>query len=79
MDDPTSTDSEFWNQFAGSTSANLLVMVVLGIGWSVRKLCERKTKCKSHVHCCCLDLVVRDQTIRDGPGNEDEGDPGRAL
>ena len=73
MEDPASTD-EFWNQFAGSTSANLLVMVVVGIGWGVRKLCERKSRCKSHVHCCCLDLVVRDQTIHDVPGSAAEGE-----
>ena len=54
----------FWTQFVGSCSANVLTMVAVGIFIGLRKLCNRKSKCKSHIHCCCLDLDVRDQTER---------------
>lgn len=57
-------ESEFWNQFAGSSSANVLTMIALGIFLGIRKLCNRKSRCKSHIHCCCLDLDVRDTTQR---------------
>ena len=72
-----STDPEFWNQFAGSSSANLITIVGLGFIWGLKKLCERKSKCKSHVHCCCLDLDVRDETLRQSPlpADDDTGSP----
>ena len=64
-------DSEFWTQFAGSSSANILMVIVAGLFYGVRKLCERESRCKSHIHCCCLDLDVRDKTIRDNPLDAD--------
>ena len=60
-------DSEFWNQFAGSSSANVLMIVLAGLFMGLRKLCNRESRCKSHIHCCCLDLDVRDKTIREVP------------
>ena len=63
----TLSDSEFWNQFAGSSSANVLVIVLAGLFMGMRKLCNRNSKCKSHIHCCCLDLDVSDKTIREVP------------
>ena len=60
-------ESEFWNQFAGSSSANVLVIVLAGLFMGLRKLCNRESRCKSHIHCCCLDLDVRDKTIREVP------------
>ena len=68
----TPETSEFWNQFAGSSSANVLVIVVLGIVAGIRKLCERKSKCKSHIHCCCLELDIKDQTLRERPDISDD-------
>ena len=70
-------DTEFWNQFAGSSSANLITIVVVGIFLGLRKLCERKSRCKSHIHCCCLDLDVRDQTQPEDPlpADDNTGSP----
>ena len=68
-----SENSEVWNQFAGSGIANLLTMLAVGLIMGMRKLCDRESKCKSHVHCCCLDLDVRDRTMRERPDNTDEG------
>ena len=51
------------DQFVGSGLANLVTIMILGIGWSVRRLCDR-SKCKSHLHCCCLDMDVRDDSYR---------------
>jgi hypothetical protein len=69
-------DSEFWNQFAGSGTANIVTVLGFGLLWGVKKICERDTRCKSHLHCCCLDVDVRDKTIRKGPGSTDELPPG---
>jgi hypothetical protein len=38
------------------------VLFLLYMG--VKKLCDRPSKCKSHIHCCCLDLDVQDKTTR---------------
>ena len=70
------TDSEFWNQFAGSSSANVLTIVGIGLLLALKKLCTRDSKCKSHVHCCCIDFDVRDKTIRDKPNLTDDAAPG---
>ena len=70
-----SSDSEFWDQFAGSGTANLLTMLAVALLVAIKKLCERDSKCKSHIHCCCLDLDVRDKTSREPPVNTDEDGP----
>ena len=64
-------ESEFWKQFAGSGSANLLTVAAMAVLWGLKRLCERKTKCKSHLHTCCLDVEVRDETTRSRPQNAD--------
>ena len=66
-------ETEFWNQFAGSSSANVLVIVLVGIFIGLRKVCNRDSRCKSHIHCCCIDLDVRDKTSRELPEILDEG------
>ena len=60
--DPTG-NSEFWKQFAGSGSANLLTILAVGLLWGLKKVCSRRTKCKSHLHTCCLDVEVRDDGV----------------
>jgi hypothetical protein len=69
-------NSEFWNQFAGSGVANVFMMLAVGLFYGIRKLCERDSKCKSHIHCCCLDMDVSDRTLRQQPGSTDEAGPG---
>ena len=68
-------NSEFWNQFAGSGIANVFMMLAVGLYVGVRKLCERDSKCKSHVHCCCLELDVRDRTLREESESKDQSGP----
>ena len=65
-------NSEFWNQFVGSSSANVLLMLAVGAFLGIKKLCNRDSKCKSHLHCCCIDFDVRDKTIRDPPELTDD-------
>lgn len=65
------TEDEFLKQLAGSGSANLLTLVVLGVLWGLKNMCARKRKCKSHLHTCCLDVEVRDETTRVRPLNSD--------
>jgi len=64
-------DDKFWDQFAGSGSANLVTVIGLAVIWGLKKLCTRKSKCNSHFHTCCLDIDVRDETRRRGPGYKD--------
>ena len=70
-----SPDAEFWNQFAGSSSANVLTILAIGLFLGLKKLCNRDSRCKSHIHCCCLDLDVRDKTSRTKPDLTDEAPP----
>jgi len=69
------SETAFWDQLAGSGSANIITFVVVGLFIGLRKLCNRNSKCKSHIHCCCLDVDVRDRTLRAQPGAADEEGP----
>ena len=69
------SESQFWDQFAGSGVANIFMMLAVGLYFGIRKLCDRDSKCKSHIHCCCIDLDVRDRTLRDQPGSADGSGP----
>jgi hypothetical protein len=60
-------ESDFMKQFSGSATANLAFGALFMLYMGVKKLCNRPSKCKSHIHCCCLDLDVKDQTIREQP------------
>ena len=60
-------ESDFMKQFSGSATANLAFGVLFMLYMGVKKLCNRPSKCKSHIHCCCIDLDVKDQTIREQP------------
>ena len=68
-------ESAFWDNLAGSGSANLLTIAAVGVFLGLRKLCNRDTRCKSQLHCCCLDVDVRDRTLRSKPGAADEKGP----
>ena len=64
--------SQFLEQFTGSASANLLCVLVVVVGMGIKKLCARESRCKTHLHCCCLDVDMRDKTLRERP---EEGEP----
>jgi len=64
MTDEIEMSSDFMKQFSGSATANLLFGIAFMVYMGLKKLCNRDSKCKSHVHCCCLDLDVRDKTMR---------------
>ena len=69
------TDSEFMKQFAGSGAANVLTIVAVGVFWCARKLFSRDSRCKSKLHCCCLDVEVADKTLRKAPTITAESGP----
>ena len=73
MEDPATT-SQFMQQFGGSASANLLCVVVVIIGIGIKKLCARESRCKTHLHCCCLDVDMRDKTARSKELPKEEGE-----
>lgn len=59
---------EFMKQFGGSAAANGITAIILVILFGLKKLCNRKSKCKTKLHTCCLDVDIRDDTIRNPPG-----------
>ena len=69
---------EFGKQFGGSAMANLFTLVVLGVLMGLKKLCDRPSKCKSHLRCPCLDVDISDRsrnTLRTAPESVDESGP----
>ena len=72
MDTPD--DPEFWKQFAGSGTANIVTVIGIVLLICIKKLCEREKRCKSHLHCCCLDLDIRDKTMHTQPGQPGSSD-----
>lgn len=57
-------------QFGGSAAANGITGIILLVILGLRKLCNRKSKCKSKLHTCCLDVEIRDETMRTSPKTE---------
>jgi hypothetical protein len=57
---------EFMKQFGGSAAANGITIAIFGLLMLLKKCCDRPSKCKSHLHLCCLDVEVldRDRTKR---------------
>ena len=53
---------EFGKQFGGSAAANILTLLVVGLFMGLKKLCNRNSKCKSHIHCPCIDVDIVDRT-----------------
>jgi hypothetical protein len=69
---------EFGKQFGGSAMANVFTLLLVGVLMGLKKLCNRKSKCKSHLHCPCLDVDIVDQetnTIRTAPESTDGSGP----
>ncbi len=52
---------EFVKQFTGSAAANGITIVMVGLFIVLKRLCERPSRCKSHLHCGCLDVEVMDR------------------
>ena len=44
---------EFMKQFSGSAAANGITVAVFGLFMLLKKMCDRPSKCKSHLHCGC--------------------------
>ena len=80
LEDATSglLTGEFGKQFGGSAMANVFTLLVLGVLMGLKKLCNRKSRCKSHIHCPCLDLDIVDRdgnTLRAVPEHTDGSGP----
>jgi hypothetical protein len=64
--------NEFMDQFSGSAAANGITIAIFGLIMVLKRMC------KSHLHCCCLDVEVmdRDKTRRSSaPKTTDETGP----
>ena len=65
-------------QFGGSAMANIATLFALGLLIGLKKLCDRPSRCKSHLHCPCLDVEVLDRsgtTLRKAPITTDDSGP----
>ena len=79
MADPNAElTGEFMKQFGGSAVANVVCLLGFALLVALKKCCDRPSRCKSHLHCPCLDVEVMDrsQTIRGQvPKTTDESGP----
>jgi hypothetical protein len=51
-----------WFQGAGASAVgNILTMVLFGIAYGLKKLCDRKSRCKSKCHTRCFDVQFVDR------------------
>lgn len=72
MDGTAELTGEFMKQFGGSAAANMVTVAVLGLLMLLKKCCDRPSRCKSHLHCPCIDVEVTDRsgtTLRSVPKN----------
>ncbi len=61
--------------FMSGMASNGLTIVLLGSLWALNMFCSRPSKCKTHLHTCCIDIDVADRTgdtIRQVPITSDE-------
>ena len=73
------SDGHFKEQFSSSAAANIATLGFLGLLMGLKKLCNRPSKCKSHVHCPCIDVEVMDESensSREVPKKVDRSGPG---
>ena len=78
MDPNDLISDEFMKQFGGSAAANAITVALLGVVMLLKKLCDRPSKCKTHIHCPCIDVDVvdRSKTLRsDAPKTTAETGP----
>ena len=69
---------EFGKQLGGSAMANIFTLLLIGLFVGLKKLCNRPSKCKSHLHCPCLDVDIVDRngnTLRTVPESTDGPEP----
>ena len=61
---------EFGKQLGGSAVANIFTLLMIGLFVGLKRLCSRPSKCKSHLHCPCIDVDIMDRsgdTLREVP------------
>ena len=72
MDPNDEVTGEFMKQFGGSAAANGITGIILLVLFGLKKLCNRRSKCKSNLHTCCLDVEIRDETMRASPSETEK-------
>ena len=79
LDDPSALlTGDFGKQFGGSAAANIFTLLVVGLCMGLKKLCNRNSKCKSHIHCPCIDVDIVDRTgntLHTAPESLDDSGP----
>ena len=63
--------NEFMDQFSGSAAANGITVAIFGLVMLLKRMCDRPSKCKSHLHCCGGDKTRRSSA----PKTTDETGP----
>ena len=72
------SDGHFKEQFSSGAAANIATLGFLGLLIGLKKICNRPSKCKSHVHCPCIDVEVMDDSENstcEVPKNVDRSGP----
>ena len=72
MDPNDEVTGEFMKQFGGSAAANGLTGIILLVLFGLKKLCNRRSKGQSNLHTCCLDVEIRDETMRASPSETEK-------
>jgi len=62
MDPNDLVSDEFMKQFGGSAAANAITFAIFGVLMLLKRLCDRPSKCKTHIHCPCIDVDVVDRS-----------------
>ena len=63
------------DSFVSGMASNGITVVFFLVAWGLKKLCSRPSKCKTHLHTCCIDIDVADRTgntIREVPVTSDD-------
>ena len=61
MDDPSALLN---SEFGTGVAANFVTVLGIGLLIGLKALCQRDSRCKSHIHCPCIDVEVADRTQR---------------
>ena len=63
------------DSFVSGMASNGITVVFFLVAWGLKKLCSRPSRCKTHLHTCCIDIDVADRTgntIRELPVTSDD-------
>ena len=70
-------EDNFYQNFTGSASANVVTMVVVGILMILKRCVERNKH--SECHSCCISFEIDNKTIRNDEPSGSENSDGESV